>query len=100
MSDAAGLGQAAFFSRRVIDGERPRYVERTADRINEHDSGWRFYVGDEPEAYLDRAENCVLQHLAHATDRWPELKTVIADTAAASAWQWDGSSAQYRPFDD
>jgi len=34
VTDPVG-GMAAWFSRRVIDGERPGYVERTSDRVNE-----------------------------------------------------------------
>ncbi|HET8778223.1 MAG TPA: DUF2185 domain-containing protein [Candidatus Limnocylindria bacterium] len=99
MPGSAGQTQAAWFSRRVVEGERPGYVERTADRINEHDSGWRFYVGDESQAYLDATENCVMQHLCHATERWPELASVVADARATSEWRWDDAAGAYRPYD-
>ena len=66
-------GAAAWFSRRVIEGERPGYVERTPDRIDEFDTGWRFYVGDESQEYLDTTDNCVMQHLGHALERWSEV---------------------------
>ncbi len=95
---SAEPNQAAWFSLRVIDGERPGYVERTPDRINEHDSGWRFYVGDESQAYLDDVEHCVMQHLGHASERWPELAGIVTDTREASEWRWDDVAGEYRPY--
>lgn len=95
-----GLGSAAWFSRRVVEGDRPGYIERTDDRINDYDSGWRFYAGDESQAYLDARENCVMQHLGHAVERWPELGALISTAPAAGHWIWDGTSGRYRPLSD
>jgi hypothetical protein len=87
---------AAWVSRRVIDGERPGYVERTTDRINEFDSGWRFYAGDESEAYLDEVANCVMEHLAHAVERWSEVADLVANGPSAGHWLWDAQQRRYR----
>ena len=95
MAGPAGPHQAAWFSRRVIEGERPGYVERTDDRINAHDSGWRFYAGDESQEYLDDAENCVMQHLAHASRQWPELASIVTDARDVSEWRWDDDEGTY-----
>ena len=92
-------GAAAWFSRRVIEGERPGYVERTPDRINEFDTGWRFYVGDESQEYLDTADNCVMQHLGHALERWPEVADLVTTAAAAGEWIWDDAEARFRPLE-
>jgi hypothetical protein len=94
-----GGDTAAWVSRRVIEGERPGYVERTSDRINEFDSGWRFYVGDESQEYLDAAENCVMRHLGHALELWPEVATLVTTAPAAGEWIWDDTEARFRPLE-
>jgi hypothetical protein len=98
MGTADDVGQsAAFVSRRVVEGERPGYVERTSDRINRSDSGWRFYVGDEEQEWLDAAENCVLQHLGHALDAWPELHAIVDPDPASGDWVWETATRRYLP---
>ena len=94
--DGSATSGAAWVSRRVIDGERPGYVELTVDRINEFDSGWRFYAGDESQAYLDDVENCVMEHLAHTVERWSELAELVASAPAAGHWLWDTRERRYR----
>lgn len=88
--------QAAWFSRLVMEGRRPRVVYR-AEPINEHDSGWSFIEGSETDEWLNApgAENCVMQHLSHAVASWPELAAVVSDPRPVSAWEWDAASASY-----
>jgi hypothetical protein len=90
-------GSAAFVSRRVIEGERPGYVERTADRMNAADTGWRLYVGDEAQDWLDAPGNCILQHLGHSVEAWPELREVVDAEPASGDWMWDAASRRYLP---
>lgn len=91
---AAALGMAAFCSPLVIEGQRPRWVYRS-EAINESDSGWRFIEGSESDAWLNETGHCVMQHLGHLSERWPELSTPLRDERARSAWQWDGTRAAY-----
>jgi hypothetical protein len=92
---AASPQQAAFYSPLVLnDGRRPRWVTGVRP-INEHDSGWRFYEGDETDEWLNEPGNCLLSHLGHAPERWPELARLLTDTKARSAWVWDPDRSRY-----
>src|SRR6266542_2736760 len=87
-------GQGAWVSLRVINGERPRYIFR--DVSNEpSDSGWQFIEGSERQEWLDDPEHCILVHLQHAVERWPELQKVIEDARPHSHWDWDDGVRQY-----
>lgn len=53
---ALGLGGCLATDRIVVDGCRVGYMYRTKP-INEQDSGWCFFAGDEDEAYMANSEN-------------------------------------------
>jgi hypothetical protein len=78
----------------VIDGQRPRWIYRT-EPINPFDSGWRFFEGSESDEWLNADGNCVLEHLEHMPQRWPELLGPLEDERERSAWEWDEARAIY-----
>jgi hypothetical protein len=86
--------QAAFSSPLVIAGQRPRWVYRS-EPINSFDSGWRFLEGHETDEWLNAAGNCVMEHLGHMSQRWPELRGPLADERERSTWEWDEQRGAY-----
>jgi len=101
----ADPGEAAFFSRLVVDGARPRWVYRT-EPMNELDSGWRLFEGSEDDEWLQQPGNCVVQHLGHVVEAWPDVLAVLSDARIRSAWEWNEQLGRYvevrgwRPRDD
>lgn len=90
----ANSDQAAWFSPRVIEGERPRWIFRS-DPINEFDSGWAFIEGSESDEWLNEEGHCVMQHLGHIVEQWPDLTPVLRDDRTRSAWEWNPDSCRY-----
>lgn len=91
---AARLDQAAFCSSLVIEGQRPRMIYRT-EAIDPTDSGWQFIEGSESEEWLQEDGHCIVQHLGHLVERWPELVVPVADGRKQSAWSWDDTLNTY-----
>jgi hypothetical protein len=91
--------QGALFSPRVLEGERPRWAYRT-EPDNELDSGWRFFEGSESDEWLNEPGNCILQHLGHALDQFPELRRIVRDDRVQSAWEWKPLLRRYREVRD
>ena len=91
--------QGALCSPWVIDGERPRWVYRE-EPADELDSGWRFFQGGESSEWLNEPGNCVLQHLGHLVEAFPELQRIIRDDRVRSAWQWNAILRRYREVRD
>ncbi|RJG52785.1 DUF2185 domain-containing protein [Sphingobium terrigena] len=52
---ALGRGGCLSTDRIVVDGEPVRYMYREA-HINSQNSGWRFFAGDENDAYMADAQ--------------------------------------------
>jgi hypothetical protein len=95
-ADGGGL-----VSRRVLDGERPRWVYRS-DPIDETDTGWRLLEGNESDDWLNApgAANCIFMHVRHFVEKWPELATPLADPRAESQWEWVASAGAYADVTD
>ncbi|WP_282296867.1 DUF2185 domain-containing protein [Stenotrophomonas sp. PS02289] len=53
---AVGYGSCMATDRITVDGEMVGYCYRE-ESIDENDSGWRFFCGDEDEEYLGNATN-------------------------------------------
>lgn len=94
-SSVADPEQGALFSPRVVDGERPRWAYRE-EPAGELDSGWRFFEGTESVEWLNEPDNCILQHLGHVVDQWPELRRIVRDDRVRSAWEWQPLMRRYR----
>ena len=86
--------QGALFSPLVLSGQRPRWLYRE-DPVDESDSGWRFFEGDETDEWLNQPGHCQIAHVAHVLDRWPELVPVLANGRANSAWEWHAERGAY-----
>lgn len=52
----------------------------------EHDSGWRFFSGDEDDAYTDNAANFSICALADICRHTPDIAPLL-DAAAIGAWE-------------
>lgn len=66
----------ALVSRRVLEGEPPRFVYR-AEPDHERDSGWRILEGSESEDYLDDPENVGVTRVRDLTSNYPGLQDVM-----------------------
>jgi hypothetical protein len=97
-SFVADPDQGALFSPKVIDGARPWWAYR--EPADEADSGWRFFEGNESDDWLNEPGNCVLQHLGHVVDQWPELRRIVKDDRVRSAWAWNPLLRRYREVHD
>ncbi|RFP10958.1 DUF2185 domain-containing protein [Duganella sp. BJB488] len=53
---ALGIGDCLATDRIVVDGCKVGYMFRAAP-LNEQDSGWQFFAGDEDEKYITEIEN-------------------------------------------
>jgi hypothetical protein len=90
----ADLDHGGLFSPEVIAGARPRWLYREAP-ADEIDSGWRIFEGGEDDDWLQQPGNCVLQHLGHVVEAWPDVLPVLQDSRIRSAWEWDETAGRY-----
>jgi hypothetical protein len=93
-------GHLVLSSEKVIGPTREpvlfAYRERSA---NEQDSGWRFFHGDEDEAYTADPMNIALCPLSSLLSLDPTLRVVI-NRPAGTAWRRDSVVEPWRPLTD
>lgn len=56
------------------------------DPVFEHDSGWRFFSGDETDEYTDNPDNFVVCSVSEITTSNPNI-TALLTQPAGSAWE-------------
>jgi hypothetical protein len=80
--------------------ERPPLTAQRLSTTEGHDddSGWVFYVGDEPQAYLDDANNCEVVPFARLYHLYPYLERVAGEEGER-AWEWDDTLGDFREID-
>ncbi|ASK28219.1 DUF2185 domain-containing protein [Neisseria chenwenguii] len=66
-------------------GEPVGFLYREAP-VFEHDSGWRFFSGDESDEYTDNPDNFTVCSVADITARNPEIAALLAKPEG-SAWE-------------
>ena len=87
-SDAPGCLAS---DRIVIDGQPVGYCYREAPAEGRPDSGWRFFAGDEDEAYLSDAAHTGIYHLNTLCNYDPEILSLLrAPVGAAFGRDEDG----------
>ena len=80
-------GHLALVSEKVLGTDRaPVLVAFREPSANEEDSGWRFFHGDEDEAFRADPENIALCPLSSLLGIDPSLR-VILNTPPGSAWE-------------
>ncbi len=85
LSDAAyfDLTQLAIISKKALFEKEINYVFRANDFMNEKDSGYQFFFGDEDDAYLADPHNALLISLEQALSFEPLLETIIGKDGMA-----------------
>lgn len=54
--------------------------------VFEHDSGWRFFSGEESDAYTDNPDNFSVMSVNDISENNPEILPFLQE--AAGAWEW------------
>lgn len=83
----SGLGGCLATDRVVVDGCRVGYMYRDAP-LNPADSGWRFFAGDENEAYMAQAEHHDVYDVNTIVNYDPEILPFI-DAEIGSKFERD-----------
>ena len=85
LSDAAyfDLNQLAIITRKALTNREINFVFRADEFVNEKDSGYQFFFGDEDDAYLANPQNAILISLEQALSFEPLLETVIGKDGVA-----------------
>ncbi len=69
----------ATVTKRALENRQINWVVRTDDLVNEQDSGWQFFYGDEDEEYLDDYNNGVIVSLEHVLSFEPLLERILGE---------------------
>lgn len=80
------LNKLAIITRRALTAREINCVFRADDFMDERDSGYQFFYGDEDDAYLSNPYNAVLISLEQALSFEPLLETVIGKDGVAYAY--------------
>ncbi|MCF7520691.1 DUF2185 domain-containing protein [Neisseria sp. ZJ106] len=70
--------------------------------VFEHDSGWRFFSGDESDEYTDNPDNFTVCSIADITEHNPEITALLNETEGAWEWTENGTFqavADWQPQD-
>lgn len=88
----------ALVSRRVLDGEPPRFVYR-AHPDHERDSGWRILEGSESESYIDDADNVGVTRLRDLSANYESLRPILS-AEPGSVYERDSPESEWVEVDD
>nr|UOP05561.1 DUF2185 domain-containing protein [Conchiformibius kuhniae] len=75
----------AVVSRLLDDGAPVGFLYREAPAF-EHDSGWRFFRGDESDEFCDNPDNFATVPLQDVLREYPDTAALMGE--AAGAWEW------------
>ena len=92
---AQALGQAldrCIATKAVSEDGAPVGFMYREQPLFEHDSGWRFFSGDEDDDYTDNTSHFTVHALADIRLHTPDIAPFL-DTPAGSAWERDESGA-------
>ncbi|GAC1648242.1 MAG: hypothetical protein NVS4B3_03530 [Gemmatimonadaceae bacterium] len=91
-------GYALASARVAREGRKIRFMYREAsDRAD--DSGWRFFSGDEPQAYVDDSSNIGLYAVGTIAAIDPSIVPLLA-TLAPCAFERDDENGPFRSSTD
>ena len=86
---ATGYGSCLATDRITVDGASVGYCYRE-DQDTPEDSGWRFFAGDESQAYTDDPDNLAIYDVNTIANYDPAI-TVLLEAPPGSAFERDGS---------
>lgn len=88
------MGYCFASDRIMVDGEKVGYMYREAPD-DEQDSGWRFFAGDETQAYSDDDANVGIYGVNTVANYDPAIIPYL-ETAAPCAFEKVAGTARYR----
>lgn len=71
--------QFAIISKRALENRQINQVVRTDDLVNEQDSGWQFFFGDEDGEYLENSDNASIVLLEDVLSFEPLLEKILGE---------------------
>jgi hypothetical protein len=92
------MGGALATDRIMVDGMPIGYMYREAPELPE-DSGWRFFAGDEDQAYVDDSKHTSLYAVNTIANYDPDIIPYI-DTPAPCAFEKIEGSRRYQPVEN
>lgn len=96
LRDWEGPNGCIVTDRVAVDGCRVGWCYREAPEAAFPDSGWRFFAGDEDQAYLSEADRVSVVDLNYVCNLDPEI-TPLLDAPYNSAFVRDGETGAFRP---
>lgn len=81
------IDKYAFITAKAIKEQYIGYCYREHTEIK-IDSGWRFIMGDEDDAYLDNPDNCFSMDLSEIITIFPQVKEIMEEKYN-SEWVWN-----------
>ena len=66
-----------FVTKRALEEERIGYMYHEEPSPNHPDSGWRFFVGDETDEYVNNPENISVCGLNTVCNLWPDVMALL-----------------------
>jgi hypothetical protein len=82
----------AIITLRALENQKINWVIRD-EPLNDEDSGWQLYFGDEDEDYLENFDNSTLITLENVLLFEPKLAQVFA--SAHNAFEWDATAKEF-----
>jgi hypothetical protein len=95
---ALGRGGCLCTDRIVVDGVPVGYMYRETPH-NQQDSGWRFFAGDEDDAYMADSQRHDVYDVNTVVNYDPDILPFL-DAAAGSAFERDGETFRLLPDDE
>lgn len=78
----------------TVDGEKVGFCYREKTDGTHPDSGWRFFSGDENDAYLDDPDNSSVFALNTIANYDPDIIPLL-DSPAGTAFFWDPETGDF-----
>jgi len=92
---AVGFGACIASNRITVDGKPVGYMYREEpDSVDSPDSGWRFFAGDESDAYSDDPANFAFYNVNTIANYSPDI-TAYLDAPVGSAFVRDSDSQKF-----
>ena len=92
-SIAPGHGSCLATDRITVERQPVGFMYRDIPD-NAHDSGWRFFAGDESQDYLDNAANLEIYDVNTIANYDSEIVPLLG-AAARSAFEWDEEKGRF-----
>ncbi len=94
---SAALGYGIVSKAVSEQGQAIGFLYREAP-VFEHDSGWRFFAGDESDEYAAHPDNFTVCPMADISAKHPEVAALLS--VGEGAWEWDDEQEGFVPAAD